>query len=198
MDRYIRLTMVGAVSGCLMAGGTSVAAEQLAYLTTAGTLQVIDTATNQIVSTSAASISDIAVSPDGARLYIYTFGGATAALQVLDAGTKQITATIPLNGYPDSRLRLAPDGNTAYLAIGSSLNVIDTVAGSATSLPLAVGALDVALSPDGKWAYLPSSQVLQTGQVTVMDTVTNTVAATISVPFPPAFLGFFCRGRALA
>lgn len=100
MDRHIRMTIVGAVFGCLMVGSTSVAAQQLAYLATAGTLQVIDTATNQIVSTSAAGIADIVVSPDGARLYTYTFDGGTAVLQVLDAATKQVTATIPLSDPP--------------------------------------------------------------------------------------------------
>ena len=191
MDRHIRLTIVGAVFGCLMVGSTSVAAQQLAYLATAGTLQVIDTATNQIIWTSATGISDIVVSPDGARLYTYTFGGGTGVLQVLDAATKQVTATIPLGDPPNYRLRLAPDGKTAYLPIGSGLYVIDTVAGSATFVPLTVGAVDVAISPDGKWAYLPSAQALQTGQVTVMDTATNTVAAIISVPFPPHFWDSF-------
>jgi YVTN family beta-propeller protein len=191
MNRYIRLTIVGAIFGCLMVGSTPVAAQQLLYLSTAGTLQVIDAATNQIVSTSAASINDITVGPDGARLYTYTDSGGTAALQVLDAETRQITATIPLNGPPGYRLRLAPDGNTAYLPVGSGLYVIDTVAESATLVPLAVAAVDVALSPDGKWAHLPSALTLQTGQVTVMDTETNTVATTISVPFPPHFSDSF-------
>jgi YVTN family beta-propeller protein len=188
MYRHIRLTIVGAVLSGLMVGSTC-AAQDVAYLTTASTLQVIDTVTNQIASTSAAVLTGIAVSPDGTRLYEITDAG----VQIVDAITNQVTATIACGGGSNARLRLAPDGKTAYLATRSSdLCVIDTVAQTAASISLPQPIQDLAISPDGKRAYLlPALGGQMTAQIPVMDTGTNSVVATIDVQFPPRFADVF-------
>jgi len=173
------MTLTAALLGYLALGNTGAAAQELAYVTTdPGTLQVIDTASNQIVDTSAASLVDITISPDGTRLYGVT---EVATLQVIDTGTKQVIATIAATG----RLRLAPDGKTAYLAAGSlGLYVVDTAALSATLVSFTQSIADLAISPDGKLAYLVPQGPQASAQILVVDTSTNSVITTVDVPFP--------------
>ncbi len=199
--------MVAALLICLALCRTAAAGGEIAYITTDfGTMQAIDTATKQIVSASVASIGDLAVSADGARLYGLSRGGD--GIEVIDAVERQTIATIAAAQYdvsPAGRVRLAPDGNTLYLASDSSqLFVVDLVTLTASLVSVTVDIHDVAITRDGRQAYLlPTLWEIESSQIQVMDTATNTVVATIDIQSAPdahdSFVGgvFSLDGRFL-
>ncbi len=159
------------------------AGQEIAYLTTSTqTLQTIDTVTNQVVATSATTAAEIAASPDGALLY---GASATGTLQVMDAATADVRAVIAVPQYSGAgRLRITPDGRTAYLAATGSrgLYVVDTTAHTASFVPLGYDLQDFAIAPDGTRVYLvPSASALAPGQIGVMDAASRRTIATVSV-----------------
>ena len=190
--------IVGALLICLALCRTAASGAEIAYVTTDfRTMQAIDTGTNQIISSaSVASIGDLAVSADGARLYRV---GRGDGIEVIDAASRQTIATVAAGEYgdgPRGRFRLAPDGNTLYVAGDSSqLFVADLVALSATLISLTADIHDVAISPDGRKAYLlPTLGEAESGQVQVMDTATKTVVATIDIQSSPDSYDSFVGG----
>jgi YVTN family beta-propeller protein len=197
MHRHTCALVVGLFLSCLALRGARAAGRELAYLTAAGGLQVIDTATNQLVSTNSASIIDVAVSPDGTRLYALS-SDEDGTVEIIDAVTKQITASVGTQYYyPGAgRLRLSPDGTKAYVASGTSqILSVDTVAQSATVISLGHNVQDLAISPDGKRAYLVQPyEERESTEILVMDTLTNNVVATINVQFFPDTSDSFIAG----
>ncbi|MCV7173560.1 YncE family protein, partial [Mycobacterium manitobense] len=129
---------------------------------------------------------DVAVSPDGKRVYLNTQGGG-GTVTVIDTGTnKVIGSPITIGGIP-SGLAVSPDGTRVYATNYYSVSVIDTVTHRNTviySAPL-VGAsaaylVDVAVSPDNTRVYFTSvNRTTGAGTVSVIDTATN---AMIGVP----------------
>lgn len=184
MHRHTLATVVAALLSVLEIGTAHAAGSQLLYLATdAGTLQAIDTATNAVGAARLGNFTDIAVSPDGTRLY--GASGATDSIEIIDLLTSQLIGTIAVPQYFGiGRLRLAPNGRTAYLATGSTLYVIDTDAQSATAVPVTLDAEDIAVAPDGRRAYLlPTDEPTSQAQIAVLDTATNSVLTTIAVQF---------------
>lgn len=186
MPQGMRMTVIGVVLSGMAASGAPAAGRDLAYVTgSTRTLQVIDTTTNQVIATSLASFVEIASSPDGALLYGTT--GNPATVQVVDTATKHVISTIPVPQYFGiGRLRIAPDGKTAYLTVGSQgLYVIDTVSQVATFVTLTQIVQDLVISPDSTRAYLLPDPVdfEASVQIPVLDTATTSVIATIEVPF---------------
>lgn len=83
-----------------------------------------------------------------------------------------VAATAPADGSPEAAAAVASAAATAPAA-ASAPSVI-------ASIPLSTGpALSVAVSPDGRYAYI--SQAGQQGSVLVINTATNTVQSAISV-----------------
>lgn len=181
-----------------------------AYVALAGltTIAVIDTATRTLlapVSVNAAFPNSIAFSPDGKRAYVAAGFGA----QVIDTTTNTVTATTaPLAGTGTNMRSVAvsPDGKRLYLAsvaLGdfglatvNTLSVVDTATNALivnVDLPgLTSIATDVAVSPDGKSAYVTDSK---TGLVWVVDTATNTLAASIPTPAGAEGIAFSPDGK---
>ncbi len=117
----------------------------------------------------------VAVTPDGARLYVTDAVGN--AVLVVDTATNTITGSpIPV-GLEPARVAISPDGTRAYVTnqFGDSVSVIDTAADVvATTIPVGDAPVGVAFTPDGARAYVTGF-----GAVSAINTVGNTVIATI-------------------
>jgi YVTN family beta-propeller protein len=143
-------------------------------------IAVIDTSTNTVVATIVvgADPRDVAVSPDGARVYVSGF--FPSEVSVIDTATNTVIATIPVASGAPSQVAVSPDGSRVYVAnLGGTMSVIDTATNTVTAtIPLANSADEMAISPDGTRIYATH---LFEDTVSVIDTASNTVTATISV-----------------
>lgn len=121
-------------------------------------------------------------------------GAATAtAAPAPCAPQYEVTATIPTATQPTD-IALLPDGSRAYVAsVSGQVQVVNTSTNAITANITLPGyqVLQVATSPDGKTVYALSrnaSYLLDSslpGTVSVIDTATNTVTATIPVGNTP-------------
>jgi YVTN family beta-propeller protein len=164
------------------------------YVLRSGGVSVIDSSTNTVTTNIAHGEGyafGMGVSPDGASLYITEAGDTVSAI---DTATHAVRSTITVGETPIS-VAFSPDGAHAYVANGGSdsVSVINTVTNTvATTIPIA-GAGDfrptpvsVAVSPDGAHAYVANSFFpAANGTVSVIDTTTNSVTATIPVGSTP-------------
>jgi YVTN family beta-propeller protein len=167
----------------------------------AGTITMIDTATNTVVASTSNSqygdfYSNIEVTPDGTRLYAGSGYPYFPQMDVLDARTLAPIGTVPLDGNPGwpplsmGSLTFSPNGERAYARTteiwptysSQTFAVIDTDPASATyntqiaTITVPAGAQYMVVSPDGR-AYV----VHEGGKfVTVIDTATNTVIGSIN------------------
>ena len=130
----------------------------------------------------------LALSPDGSRLYVGSlnreieydeygnayYGNSTAWVSVVDTETRDVIAEIPV-GWSVGNVELSPDGKLLYANAPDRVYVIDAVTNTQiTSFTVGGQPADVAFSPDSKRAYITN---LHTGELYVVDTVTNTVIA---------------------
>jgi YVTN family beta-propeller protein len=158
------------------------------------TISVINTATGAItttISTAASGEGPIALSPDGATLYVPLGLGYVS---VINTATNAVTTTWSLNngsgGIDLEYLAVTPDGATAYVAAQGHNNVI--VVPTATGVPsgtISVGSQPggLALTPDGAYLYVAN---YGSGTVSVIQVSTNTVVGTINVGDQPIALAF--------
>jgi YVTN family beta-propeller protein len=134
------------------------------YASTIFGLNVIDTATGQIIANIAAGIrpQDYAISPDGKRLYIANFGDQT--LYVADAVTNTIIKSLPVTA--PLRIAVSPDNSRVYVSTTSGGVLIfdpatDTVKGAipGTASGSAFGPFfgGVTFSVDSQRAYIAFS-----------------------------------------
>jgi YVTN family beta-propeller protein/autotransporter-associated beta strand protein len=182
--------------------GVAIRGDQ-AFMYVSGTnddsLHVVDTRTNAVVQSIPTGTNglndprDLAVSPDGKRLYVPNNGGNVDSVSVftIDTLSGQLTAagTIAVGRDPRAVV-FSPDGTRAYVVnqdssgggVGS-VSVIDVATSTVT--PIATGGqlFDGAISPDGSRVYV--SNVNNGGEVFVIDTATNTRVATIAVTNNP-------------
>jgi YVTN family beta-propeller protein len=161
-------------------------------------IAVIDVPTSTVVATHplALSVSDLAVSPDGGRVYASRNGAGGADVAALDAATGRVEeiALPTRRGASAECVRVSPDGNRLYVATngptGGQLVVIDTHAESSwrrKSFPrwrvigtveIGLPIRDVALSPSGAIAYVASSAPDGGAVIDVVDTRTAKITGT--------------------
>lgn len=151
----------------------------------------------------------VTVDPKARRLYVAGTSPSTGrgTLSIIDPESKTVDATIEVGKYP-GKITIGPDGRTVYVAVDTGLAVVDTQAG-VVSDTVELGGHPRGLTLVGTDLYVahPSSfdpTKLQPGDklgdkmptVSVIDTKTNTVTATLSTGFQeplaiaadPAFL----------
>ncbi|MCV7259672.1 YncE family protein [Mycobacterium shimoidei] len=154
-------------------------------------IAVIDMGTNYVVDVHpvAHSIADLAVSPDGAHLYVARTGSGGADVAVLHTATGQLEAigAAETPGTVAQCVRVSPNGRRIYLATntasGGNLAVID--AGQSRVIDIVeIGSpiRDVAISPDGGTAYVASCGPDFGAVLDVIDTGSNAVICTHKIP----------------
>ncbi len=167
-----------------------------AYVTNGGdseSISVIDTATNTVIATVdvGGTADGVAVSPDGARVYVATDDGfddgEPDSIKVIDTANNTVIATLTAGDSPTG-VAVSPDGARVYVTNAvfnapDTLSVIDTGTG-ATVATIDVGTTPrrVAVSPDGSRAYVTNNS---DDTVSVVDTVSGTVVATVEVGGDP-------------
>ena len=89
---------------------------------TAGTVSVIDTATNTVVATVAVGSlpTGVAVTPDGTHVYVANSNDNTVS--VIRTATNTVVKTIPVGTFPDY-VAVTPDGTKVYVTNSGSNNV---------------------------------------------------------------------------
>src|SRR5438132_1152348 len=129
---------------------------------TSSDVSVSNAATNTVAATVAVGFGPfgVAITPNGAFAYVTAFGDrcANGGVWVISTATNAVVATVPLAGCTTG-VAIAPDGALAYVAI----------------------------TPDGAFAYVTHSALSGTSanSVSVIETATNTVVATVSVGAVP-------------
>lgn len=156
-------------------------------------VSVIDTATNTVISdisVAGPSVTfhpltypnGVAITPDGTRAYV-TVNGQNA-VWVIDTATNTVVTTISVLLLPVS-VAITPDGTRAYVVdvYSDAVSVIETATNSVVANIPNIGGLPVgvAILPNGTRAYITELG----GAVAVIDTATNTLLSTITIPSVP-------------
>lgn len=124
----------------------------------------------------------LAVSPDGSRVYVTDAAGKTT--QVIDTASRTIIADLTLGA---SAVAVHPDNSRVYLGRASGATtavlVVDTATLSVTAVvPVPSSPVDIAVSHDGAYAYVVSS----IGEaLSVIDTASNFVVASVPIKGAP-------------
>ena len=149
------------------------------------TVAVVDTASRTVISSIPVSRpSSVLMHPSGRVAYVSgaaIVGGVEAGLlAVIDTATNTVTATIPMGpGFSVRSMVLDPAGTKLYVSNsiqgpGGKVVVIDTSTNAvATTIPI-VGPGALAAHPAGTFVY-----IINANGVSVLDTATDTVVATI-------------------
>lgn len=159
-----------------------------------GRLLVIDTAANQVIATIRLdeTANGMAVTPDGKRLYVT---GDSGTVSVVNLVKQKVVRTIP--GAGTGGLTISPNGKRAYVTGVNNkirqgkVSVLNLTTDKVTKtvpigdIPPTTGSgryflpSEVALTPDGKSAYVVGSYGKGTPQGTVfaINTATNAVTS---------------------
>ncbi|MFD4144437.1 beta-propeller fold lactonase family protein [Streptomyces sp. NPDC058572] len=164
-----------------------------AYVASAvGTVAVIDTTNNSVIDTiaSAGEPRGLAVTPDGARLYVTNFTGNSVT--VVDTATNLPTPDSPITvgiGTAPRNPAVTPNGDFVYVpnSTSDSVSVIRTSDNTVTDTITALEGIgnnpfSVEVNPAGTFAYVTNSD---DDTVSAIDTVTNAVAETFAVGEAP-------------
>jgi DNA-binding beta-propeller fold protein YncE len=160
----------------------------LIYITsTSGEILILDANAFTIVTSIpvGAQPRDMAISPDGQKLYVsdeWDYG-----LSVVDLNTHTVTAVVPhLNQLQG--LAVAPDGATVYAAApySGSVYFIDTASWATTPIAVAAQPSKIALTCDGHKLYVGSGA----NDMPIIDTAAQTV---FNLPMP----GYMVQGIAV-
>jgi uncharacterized repeat protein (TIGR01451 family) len=154
------------------------------------TVSVINTTTNTVIATI--SIGDfpfeIAITPDGMKAYVTNGGSNTVG--VIDTTTNTLITYIGIGAFNfPYDVAITPDGTQAYVTMqNNSVTIIDTTTDTLflNDLPVGNVSLGVAITPDGTQAYVTNSG---DNTISVIDTATYTVIATIALGIPIEAIG---------
>jgi len=157
-----------------------------AYIfSTIGQLAVINTTTDQVISTSPFPFNPFGetISPDGKFIYLADPGNNDVL--TVDAASLQVVNAVSTGPNSSPRgIAVSPDGSTLYVTNeGSSSNpgsvaVINTATHTIkATVTVGRSPLGIAVSPDGSKIYVSN----QVSGVSVIDAATNTILYTITV-----------------
>ncbi|WP_146618710.1 autotransporter domain-containing protein [Rhodoplanes elegans] len=142
---------------------------------------IVDVATQTVVGTIAVGSppAGIAISPDGRYVYATTIVGNSVS--VISTATNQVVGAFPVSS--PFGVAVSPDGTTLYVTNSqqNTVSFLDATSGTVTA-SIAVGnsPVSVAVAPDGSKIYVASQN--NGGRLTVVDTASRTVVATINGP----------------
>lgn len=127
---------------------------------------VIDVKTNSVVGPAITGLQDVSaidVAPNGKTVYAQDLQG----IGIINTKTNTVSSTIDLSSYglPGGSMALTPDGKYLYVPRPGegggkgNLVIIDTATNAVTtSVPLGDSPVAVAISPDGRHAYVADDQ----------------------------------------
>lgn len=167
------LTMICAPMLASRAGATP-----FAYVGDGTNVDVMDTATNTVVTTVpiGTTCGGVAVSPDGSHVYLAC---NSSALHVIDTATNTATQS-PGGTFTSnpSAIAVHPDGTRVYVVDGPQVRVIDTATLNvvASISDPSLGATTMAINPAGTRLYVGGGN---NGVLIVMNLTTNTVVTEI-------------------
>ena len=157
-----------------------------------GQVGVVDLVANQLITrvkVSSFPTSAVVLSKDGKTVYapsqdICIDDCVQASLAVIDTATNKVTAQL-YSDYGSSSALLSPDGSRLYVAEDGAVGYYDTASNtylgsiliSFSGFSFIQGGL--AMKPDGSQLYVVAGSV---PGITVIDTQTETVVSTISLP----------------
>ena len=154
----------------------------------AGTVSAINIATHAIIATISGFNGPLglAVSPDGGTIYVVNLNSNTVS--IVDTGSNTVIGTVPVGSSP-VEAAVAPDGSRVFVTNAAAsptdpgLSVIDRTTNTVTSIGGFGSPAGIALTRDGSTAYVGNDL---SNTVSVLDTATNTIIATIPVGIGPA------------
>ncbi|SFE33447.1 YVTN family beta-propeller repeat protein [Spirosoma endophyticum] len=149
-----------------------------------GTVSVINTATNQVVSTIGVGSSPygVSVSPDGSRVYVAN--QLSNNVSVINTATNQVVATIGVGVRPTG-VSMSPDGSRVYVAnqLSDNVSVINTATNEVVAtIGVGESPIGVSVSLDGSRVYVANQN---SDNMSVINTATSQVMATINVGHVP-------------
>ena len=160
------------------------------YQYPAGRLTIVDAASGTVADTIAvgACPETATVSPDGTCLSITHYD--THSVSLVNLATGAVTAV----GLRDAPLGMVftPDSTHVYVSNEHSLTVIDTTTTDAHDLVAGDLPRGLQLSPDGKQAYCTN---FGDGTISVIDTITNSITATLDVLSHPEAVAVSADGE---
>ena len=183
--------VVKASPGTKTAGAPS-SVPSLAVPTVAGTRQV------------GGSPNYVQVAPNGKFAYITNQG--VRAITVLNTANDRVTGTIKIPQGPPESVSFSPDSRTAYVSVYGNHSVpviafIDTDTGTVSPSTVPVNNLQPgpsAISPDGRYLYVPNHNMMQGGTgdnvVDVIDSATKKLIDSIPVEANPHWVAFGKNG----
>jgi uncharacterized protein (TIGR03437 family) len=160
-------------------------AQGLAYVANFGSnnVSVIDTSSNTVIATVmvGSQPQGIAVTPDGASVYVANCGGDVF---VIDTATNKVSTKFPAGACPTGVV-ITPDGTRAYVTLtnANSVAAIDTSTNTVmTKIPVGDAPSGIAMAPNGSHVYVANVGAMASGSsVSVIDTASNTVADTVGL-----------------
>lgn len=158
------------------------AAAPFAYVpSSAGTVVVIDTATNTNAGTVRVGANPIGVAVHPLATFVYVTNASDGTLSVISTANNAVVATIPVGSGPLG-VAVDPAGTRVYVAnaFSGTLSVISTASNTVVAtIPVGSSPFGVAVHPSGNRVYVTNNSF--TGTVAVVDTSLDTVTTTISV-----------------
>src|SRR6185369_5989838 len=126
---------------------------------------------------------NLAISPDGSRVYVSN-RGAGGSVSVIDTAGNIVVHTIPLNMQPAGVAFRPPLGRFVYVT-RQATNLVTIIDNDAVppavgpTITVGTGPTDVAFTPDGQFAYITNSV---SNTVSVIDATLPTPAVVHTIP----------------
>lgn len=153
---------------------------------------VIDASTRQVKKhvPTGDDPSHLELSHDGKRLYVANSGSNDVT--IIDTSKHQVIANAPTGNRP--LLPCVASDGTVYLPSGPdrSVTVLGPEGGFRARVPVGSAPHDIAIAPDGRWAYQPNSA---SHTVTVIDAHDYSTATEIKVGLGPGHIAFDPESR---
>lgn len=168
-----------------------------AYVTNGGanSISVIDTATETVVATIAnvgTSPWGIVMNADGTRAYVANYSSANVS--VIDTTTNTVVLPRIAVGNQPVSIGINGDGSWVYTSNSGSDSVsgIALATGNVTTIPVGVRPFCAAFHPDGRRFYVQNAgNGTAVGTMNVLDTMTNTITATVPTAIYAGSFGNF-------